>query len=181
MDFSISFVAIILLLPFYFILFILASIDTGFPGIFTQERVGRFGRSFTIYKFQTYHSVSHQKTNFGKWMRKTKLDELPQLFNILKGEMSIVGPRPDIKGYYDLLEGENRLVLNLKPGIISKAGLKYRNEDDILDQKENPLKYNDEVLFPDKVRMNLDYYNQMSFKNDVQIIWEAAKVILKLN
>lgn len=125
--------------------------------------------------------MSHQKTNFGKWMRKTKLDELPQLFNILKGEMSIVGPRPDIKGYYDLLEGENRLVLNLKPGIISKAGLKYRNEDDILDQKENPLKYNDEVLFPDKVRMNLDYYNQMSFKNDVQIIWEAAKVILKLN
>lgn len=125
--------------------------------------------------------MSHQKTNFGKWMRKTKLDELPQLFNILKGEMSIVGPRPDIKGYYDLLEGENRLVLNLKPGIISKAGMKYRNEDDILDQKENPLKYNDEVLFPDKVRMNLDYYNQMSFKNDVQIIWEAAKVILKLN
>jgi len=114
-------------------------------------------------------------------MRKAKLDELPQLFNILKGEMSIVGPRPDIKGYYDLLEGENRLVLNLKPGIISKAGLKYRNEDDILDQKENPLKYNDEVLFPDKVRMNLDYYNHMSFKNDVQIIWEAVKVILKLN
>lgn len=125
--------------------------------------------------------MSHQKTNFGKWMRKTKLDELPQLFNILKGEMSIVGPRPDIKGYYDLLEGENRLVLNLKPGIISKAGLKYRNEDDILDQKENPLKYNDEVLFPDKVRMNLDYYNQMSFKNDLQIFWEAVKVILKLN
>jgi lipopolysaccharide/colanic/teichoic acid biosynthesis glycosyltransferase len=131
----------------FIILVILTSIDTGFPGIFTQKRVGCEGKLFVIYKFQTYHSRTSRKSSFGRWMRKTKLDELPQLFNILKGDMSFVGPRPDIAGYYDLLKGDNRLVLGLKPGLTSEAGIKYRNESKILERQANPLKYNDEMLF----------------------------------
>lgn len=170
MDYGLSFVAIIVLLPIFFILVILASLDTGFPGIFKQERVGRFGDVFVIYKFRTYHSKRHAKSNFGQWMRKTKLDELPQLFNILKGDMSLVGPRPDIPGYYDQLKNENRLILSLKPGLTSEAGIKYRNEDEILNQQKDPLQYNDEVLFPEKVKMNLEYYHQLSLKNDMYIL-----------
>nr|WP_317038663.1 MULTISPECIES: sugar transferase [unclassified Chryseobacterium] len=180
MDYGISFVATVVFLPLFFVLFILASADTGFPGIFTQERVGRFGKMFTVFKFKTYHSATHQKSSFGKWMRKTKLDELPQLFNILKGEMSFIGPRPDIKGYYDELEGDDREVLNLKPGLISEAGFKYRHEDKILSQQKNPLKYNDEVLFPDKVKMNLEYYRNLSFKNDLKLILKVLGIVLNL-
>lgn len=170
MDYGLSFVAIIVLLPIFFILIILASLDTGFPGIFKQERVGRFGDVFIIYKFRTYHSKRHTKSNFGQWMRKTKLDELPQLFNILKGDMSLVGPRPDIPGYYDQLKNEDQLILTLKPGLTSEAGIKYRNEDEILNQQKDPLQYNDEVLFPEKVKMNLEYYHQLSFKKDMYIL-----------
>lgn len=177
MDYGLSFVAIIVLLPVFFILIILASLDTGFPGIFKQKRVGRFGDVFVIYKFRTYHSKRHSKSNFGQWMRKTKLDELPQLFNILKGDMSLVGPRPDIPGYYDQLKNENRLILNLKPGLTSEAGIKYRNEDQILNQQKDPLQYNDKVLFPEKVKMNLEYYHQLSFKNDIYILLKTFSVL----
>jgi lipopolysaccharide/colanic/teichoic acid biosynthesis glycosyltransferase len=107
-------------------------------------------------------------------MRKHKLDELPQFFNVLIGNMSIVGPRPDIEGYYDKLEGEDRKILELKPGITSEASLKYYNEEAILEQQENPLLYNDTVIFPDKVRMNLEYYYNRSFWDDLWIIWSTV-------
>lgn len=180
-DYGIASVAVIIFLPIFIVLFILASVDTGFPGVFTQDRVGRFGTTFTIYKFKTYHSKTLNKSQFGRWLRKTKLDELPQIFNILKGDMSIIGARPDIKGYYDVLEGEQRLILNLKPGLISEAGIKYRNEDEILANQDHPLQYNDEVLFPDKVKMNLDYYKNLSLKNDLKIIWKTLFVLLKID
>lgn len=180
-DYGIASVAVIIFLPIFIVLFILASVDTGFPGVFTQDRVGRFGTTFTIYKFKTYHSKTLNKSQFGRWLRKTKLDELPQIFNILKGDMSIIGARPDIKGYYDVLEGEQRLILNLKPGLISEAGFKYRNEDEILANQDHPLQYNDEVLFPDKVKMNLDYYKNLSLKNDLKIIWKTLFVLLKID
>lgn len=180
MDYGISFVAAVVFLPLFFVLFILASADTGFPGIFTQERVGRFGNMFTVYKFKTYHSVTHQKSSFGKWMRRTKLDEIPQLFNILKGEMSFIGPRPDIQGYYDTLEGDDREVLNLKPGLISEAGFKYKNEDRILSLQKNPLEYNDKILFPDKVKMNLEYYRNLSLINDLKLILKAFGIFFNL-
>ncbi|WP_228417221.1 sugar transferase [Chryseobacterium piscicola] len=180
-DYGIASVAVIIFLPIFIVLFVLASVDTGFPGVFTQDRVGRFGTTFTIYKFKTYHSKTLNKSQFGRWLRKTKLDELPQIFNILKGDMSIIGARPDIKGYYDVLEGEQRLILNLKPGLISEAGIKYRNEDEILANQDHPLQYNDEVLFPDKVKMNLDYYKNLSLKNDLKIIWKTLFVLLKID
>ena len=103
-------------------------------------------------------------------MRQTKIDELPQLWNVLKADMSFVGPRPDIAVYYDVLEGESRKVLNLKPGITSEASIKYQNEEALLAQQENPLDYNDTVIFPDKARMNLDYYYNRSFFGDIGII-----------
>ena len=170
MDYGISFVAIVVLLPVFFILMMISSLDTGFPGVFRQERVGRGGKIFIIYKFRTYHPKNSAKSKIGHWMRTTKLDEIPQLFNVLKGDMSLVGPRPDIPGYYDVLEGNDRLILQLKPGLTSEAGIKFRNEEEILSHQKNPEKYNDEVLFPEKVKMNLNYYHQISFKKDMQIL-----------
>ena len=107
---------------------------------------------------------------FGKFVRKYKLDELPQLWNILIGDMSFVGPRPDIPGYYDALEGENRKILELKPGLTSEASIKYRNEEMLLQSVSNPKKYNDETIFPDKVKMNLNYYYNHNLLIDLKII-----------
>ena len=104
-------------------------------------------------------------------LRKTKLDEIPQIFNLLKGEMTLVGPRPDVAGYADKLEGADRIILNLKPGITGLASLKYRNEEQILSQQPNPQQYNDEVIWPDKVRMNKWYAHNRTFIMDVQIIF----------
>ena len=118
-------------------------------------------------------------TKLGSFIRKTSLDELPQLFNILKGDMSVVGPRPDIVGYYDILEGENRKILELKPGLTSEAAIKYANEEQLLDQQENPQHYNDIVLFPDKVQMNLAYYYNRSFFGDIKIIGQTVFCLLK--
>jgi lipopolysaccharide/colanic/teichoic acid biosynthesis glycosyltransferase len=154
----------------------LAVIDTGTNGIFTQERIGRYGKRFKIYKLRTiqriHDSGEFQISRMGRLLRNFKLDELPQLFNVLKGEMSIVGPRPDIAGYYDLLEGENRKILELKPGLTSLASLKYYDEDQLLEKQDSPLEYNDQVIFPDKVQLNLEYYYQQSF-------WEDIKIIIK--
>ncbi len=109
----------------------------------------------------------------GNFVRKTSLDELPQLLNVLQGRMSMVGPRPDIAGYYDTLEGEQRKILALKPGLTSEAALKYANEEELLSSQEHPLKYNDEVIFPDKVRMNLNYYYNRSFFSDLKLIFKT--------
>jgi len=118
-------------------------------------------------------------TGIGKLLRKTKLDELPQLFNILKGDMTFVGPRPDIPGYYDQLTGDDRRVLQLKPGLTSLAAIKYRNEDQLLKRREKPLEYNDNVLFPDKVRMNLEYLSKRSLAYDLKIIWLTLVSLFK--
>lgn len=179
MDYGLSFLIILILLPLFCILFLISSLDTGFPGIFKQHRIGRFGNTFIIFKFRTFHPKAHTKSAIGIWMRKNKLDELPQLFNILKGDMSLVGPRPDVAGYYDTLVGEDRLILGLKPGLTSEASIKFRNEEEILNQKKNPLKYNDEVLFPEKVKMNLEYYKNLSFKKDAQILLKTFSVLKK--
>jgi lipopolysaccharide/colanic/teichoic acid biosynthesis glycosyltransferase len=135
--------------------------------IFVQKRIGRHGKAFKMYKFRTmqkHHNGSSVSvkgesriTPLGAFLRKWKLDELPELWNVWIGDMSFVGPRPDVPGYADLLEGENRKILLLRPGITGPASLKYRNEEELLANQENPQKYNDEVIFPDKVRINLHY------------------------
>jgi lipopolysaccharide/colanic/teichoic acid biosynthesis glycosyltransferase len=153
------------------LIFILACFDTSKFGLFIQPRVGQYGKSFKIFKIRTINDKTGHISKFGMFVRKSKLDELPQLLNILLGQMSFVGPRPDIPGYYDKLQGEERKILELKPGLISKAAIKYYDEEAILKEQTDPLKYNDEVIFPDKLRMNLDYYYNRSFAEDLRIMW----------
>ena len=150
--------------------------------LFKQERIGQHGKTFDIYKIRTMKAGSDNINMFvttatddrilpfGKWLRKTKLDEIVELINVLKGDMSFVGPRPDVKGYADKLEGEDRKILELRPGITGPASLKYINEEEILAKVDNPQQYNDEVIFPDKVKINLDYYYNRNFLGDIIII-----------
>lgn len=152
----------------------------GGPVIFKQRRVGQHGTLFTMYKFRSMtvdHSGSSVSvkgesriTPLGAKLRKYKLDELLELWNVLIGDMSFVGPRPDVPGYADKLEGDDRRMLLLKPGITGPASLKYRNEEELLAEQENPQQYNDEVLFPDKVRINIEYLDNWSFWHDIKII-----------
>jgi len=176
-----SFIGLIILSPVFVIIFTIIKLDNskGSP-FFRQKRIGRHGKLFTMIKFRTM-SLNHSGnsvsvagesriTPLGKVLRKYKLDELPELWNVLVGDMSLVGPRPDVPGYMDLLEGENRNILKLRPGITGPASLKYSNEEEILAGVEDPQKYNDEVIFPDKIRVNLDYYYHRTFWGDLKII-----------
>ena len=174
-------VGLCLLWPVLLVVWVLIHIKMpGGPAIFKQKRVGKNGRLFTMYKFRSM-TVSHggssvsvagesRITPLGAKLRKYKLDELPELWNVLIGDMSFVGPRPDVPGYADMLEGNDRLILNLRPGITGPASLKYRNEEEILAQVDDPQRYNDEVIYPDKVRINLDYYYHHSLLGDIKLI-----------
>jgi lipopolysaccharide/colanic/teichoic acid biosynthesis glycosyltransferase len=160
---------------FIALFYVLASLDTRQNGIFSQQRIGQFGKPFIIYKLRTFgRSTVHPVSKFGAFLRNSKIDELPQLWNILIGQMSFVGPRPDIAGYYDLLEGENRKILELKPGLTSMASIKYAKEEEILALQNNPLEYNDTIIFPDKIKMNLEYYYTNSVRGDIKIIWKTV-------
>ena len=180
-DRTASFFGLVFLFPVLIVVGILIRIKMpGGPIIFKQRRVGQHGQLFTMYKFRSMtvgHSGSSVSvkgesriTPLGAKLRKYKLDELPELWNVLIGDMSLVGPRPEVPGYADKLEGENRRMLLLKPGITGPASLKYRNEEEILAEQENPQKYNDAVLFPDKVQINIEYLDNWSFWNDIKII-----------
>ena len=184
-DRIVSFVGLLFLWPVLIVITVLVNKKMpGGPAIFTQQRVGRDGRLFTIYKFRTMtadhggSSVSvageSRITPLGARLRKYKLDELPELWNVLKGDMSFVGPRPDIPGYADALEGDDREILELRPGITGPATLKYRNEEELLASVEDPQKYNDEVIFPDKVRINRYYLHHYSFWMDIRMIFATV-------
>ena len=139
--------------------------------LFKQIRIGYKGIPFTIYKFRTYTKDGSKPTFFGTILRKTKLDELPQLYNLLKGDMVLVGPRPDVPGYADRLEGADAVILEVKPGITGLASLKYRNEELLLERQVDSQRYNDEVIWPDKVRINKWYVYHRSALMDVKIIF----------
>lgn len=176
----------LLLIPFLFIpiLFLVAllTISTGTFGLFIQQRIGRNGKKFSFYKIRSLKGKNHtdireiigQQTNFGKWLRKSKLDELPQLFNVINGTMSLVGPRPDVPGYADQLKGEDRIVLSVRPGITGPATLKYKNEDELLIQQKDVLHYNDTIIWPNKVAINKRYVQQWSFKKDLGYLWKSV-------
>ena len=180
-DILLSVFAIFILFPFFLLVSLLIVIDSGFPIFFLQKRIGRDSKEFNIIKFRTMKtnnenisitvSDDSRITRIGKYLRKTKIDELPEILNVLFGQMSFVGPRPDVKGYADKLKGANRKILALRPGITGPASLKYYNEEYILSQKSNPKKYNDEVIFPDKVKINMDYFHNRSFFLDLKIIF----------
>lgn len=203
-DKVVSLVGLIVLSPVLLIVALLIKWKMPGPILFCQQRVGRYGRIFTVYKFRTMtvkaeasvasrnseaSSIASQEqsriTPLGEKLRRYKLDELPELWNVLKGDMSFVGPRPDVPGYADQLQGEDREVLLLRPGITGPASLKYRNEEDILEAVDEALQkgrsglpmgittvqeYNDNVIYPDKVRLNRYYLHHYSFIKDIQMI-----------
>ena len=184
-----SLFGLLFLSPVLLVVAILIKVKMPGPVLFCQKRVGQYGKLFTVYKFRSMTvkaeaSVASREseatsiasteqcriTLLGEKLRRYKLDELPELWNVLKGDMSFVGPRPDVPGYADQLQGEERDILKLKPGITGPASLKYRNEEELLASVENPAQYNDEVIFPDKVKLNLYYLKNYSFIKDIQMI-----------
>lgn len=187
-DIVFSFLGLVLLLPLLVaVAFLIKLRMPGGPIFYRQQRVGRYGELFTMVKFRSMQvgsdassvSVSGEAriTPLGAKLRKWKLDELPELWNVLKGEMSFVGPRPDVPGYADKLQGEDRVILELRPGITGPASLKYRDEEVILAGVANPQAYNDEVLYPDKIRINREYYHNRTFWGDVLIILMTVGIV----
>ena len=181
-DIIFSFLGLILLLPLFIIVSILIKVDSSGPIFFLQERVGLHGKYFKIIKFRSM-KVNHNDsltitlkndkriTRVGRKLRKYKIDEIPELMNVLIGDMSFVGPRPDVPGYTDLLKGNDRNILKLRPGITSSASIKYSNEEQLLLEQEDPIAYNNDVIFPDKVKMNLNYYKNNNIWIDIKIIF----------
>jgi len=185
-DFTFAVLGLTILSPVLIILSLIIITSPG-PILYSQKRVGKQGRLFTLYKFRTMvndadtmsgGSITVENddriTGNGKLLRRWKLDELPTLWNVLKGDMSFVGPRPDVPGYADKLKGESRRVLEMRPGITGPATLKYANEEKLLAEVDNPKKYNDEVVFPDKVQINLEYVDNWSFWMDIKIIFKTV-------
>jgi len=161
-----------------------ASLDTGKSGFFTQSRVGQNGKLFKIIKIRTMRDTPAITTNvttqtdpritrLGRFFRQTKIDELPQLINVLLGQMSFVGPRPDVSGFADQLAGADRIILSIRPGITGPATLRFRDEERILAEQSDPERYNREVIFPEKIRLNREYVEYYSFWKDVIYIWQT--------
>ena len=166
----------------------LAWLDTGENGFFTQDRVGRFGRTFRILKIRTMKSSDDISTSvtaaddpritpLGRFLRKSSLDELPQLVNVLRGDMSFVGPRPDVPEFYERLSEANRVIFSIRPGITGPATLKFYNEEALLAEAEDPEKYNLEIIWPEKVRLNKQYIEKYSLLNDIGYIFLTVKML----
>ena len=156
--------------------------ETGGNGIFRQARIGRYGQVFQIFKIRTMRDASGLTTSittqsdpritrFGAVLRRWKIDELPQLINVLRGEMSFVGPRPDVPAYLERIRREAPLVLRVRPGITGPASIKYRREEELLARQIDPPAYNDRVLVPDKLRINEAYVRNYSFLTDLIYLW----------
>jgi lipopolysaccharide/colanic/teichoic acid biosynthesis glycosyltransferase len=194
-DLIASSVGLLILWPVMIIIaFVIVASSKG-PILFKQKRVGKGGILFSCYKFRTMINNSEKHgtvtvasdariTSVGKFLRKYKLDELPQLWNVLIGKMSFVGPRPDVPGYADMLKGEDAAVMNLRPGITGPATLFFRNEEELLTMVDNPRQFNDTVLWPLKVKINLQYLKNWKFKNDIGYIlitlFPLLNIVLKL-
>mgnify|MGYP002522647647 CR=1 FL=1 len=180
-----SLIGLIVISPFLLVVFVLHKIKMPKGAfIYRQERVGKDGKLFRIYKIRTLRDNSEDAGSvtvadderilpFGKWLRESKVDTFLELINILIGDMSFVGPRPDVPGYADKLEGDDRVILKMRPGLTGPASIKYRHEDKILAQQADPQRYNDEVIWPDKVKINKEYYNNWSVWLDVTILWKT--------
>lgn len=184
-DFTAAFLGLLILAIPIAIIAIIIWVTDGRPILFTQQRVGKGGKLFQIKKFRTMYVRKEEDstitvagdqriTPIGRYLRRFKLDELPQLWNVMLGEMSFVGPRPDVPGYADKLQGEERKLLLLRPGITGPATLAYRNEEEILANVSDPIQYNNEVIYPDKVRRNLDYLEKASFWQDLAYIYQTV-------
>jgi lipopolysaccharide/colanic/teichoic acid biosynthesis glycosyltransferase len=183
-DMLFSGVGIVLFAPLMLACWIVASIDTRSNGLFVHRRVGRHGAIIGVYKIKTMHERgvklspiacenSAHISRTGVFFRRYKLDELPQLFNVFLGSMSVVGPRPDVPGYADRLQGSDRIILSLRPGITGPASIKYKDEEAILAAAADPVLYNDTVIWPDKVSVNKRYCEHYSFGADLRYIFQT--------
>ena len=180
-DRTMALIGLLFLWPVLLVVAILIKAKMPGPVFFIQQRVGKDGKLFACHKFRSM-TVGHggssvsvagesRITPLGAKLRRYKLDELPELWDVFIGKMSFVGPRPDVPGYADRLQGEDRIILTLRPGITGPATLKYRNEEELLATVEDPIRYNNEVIYPDKVRINRYYAEHYSFIKDIQMIF----------
>ena len=182
-DIIFSFFGLVICFIPILLLIIIASISTGQFGLFSQQRVGRHAKLFKIFKIRTMKHPNDENfitlrddarlSAFGKMIRKYHLDEMPQIFNVFKGEMSFVGPRPDVKGYADLLQGDDRIILSVRPGITGPATLQFKNEEDLLAQQKNPKKYNDTIIWKEKVKINKEYIMTWTLLGDIKYIFKT--------
>ncbi|RMA57958.1 sugar transferase [Ulvibacter antarcticus] len=181
-DISISIVLLLFAIIPLILLLVIATLDFRRNGFFVQKRIGRFGKPFSLYKIRTLtgnehydiFDITNNETKLGHWMRSTKLDELPQLINVLIGDMSLVGPRPDIEGYADQLTGDDRIILSVRPGLTGPATIKYKNEEQLLSQQEDPNKFNNTVIWPDKVAINKNYIRNWSLQKDIYYLYASV-------
>lgn len=173
LDFLLSLILIPTLLLPVSILIILATMDTKIFGLFFQNRVGQYGKGFTIYKIRTYNR-NGEVSKFSKKIRKYKLDEIPQILNILLGQMSFVGPRPDVLEVMSTLSKSDQIILSIKPGLTGPASLYYFNEEALLAEQEDPIAYTNQILTPKKNAINKDYIKNYHIFNDVNYIYKTT-------
>lgn len=183
-DLGLSFIGLVLTGWIIIIAWVVASLETKSNGFFLQKRIGQFGKPFSVIKIKTMNNrkefdstvttINDQRiTQSGMFFRRSKIDELPQLINVFLGDMSFVGPRPDVPGYADLLDGDDRIILFLKPGITGPATLKYKDEETLLANHDDPEKYNRDVIYPDKVQINKKYISNYSLLSDFHYIFKT--------
>lgn len=183
-DRTIALLGLIVLFFPLLVIGILIKLDSKGPVFFLQKRIGKDGKPFRIFKFRTMFDQAEgdsittsddpRVTRMGHWLRHSKVDCLTELVNVLIGQMSFVGPRPDVPGYADQLQGDDRRILQLRPGITGPASIKYRNEEEMLAQQSDPKAYNDTVIWPDKVKINLDYLDHWTFLGDIKLIFKTV-------
>ena len=189
-DITFSVIGLIVLSPIFLVLSLLVGFGSKGGVIYKQERIGLYGKLFKLYKFRSMYVDADKRgllitvgerdpriTPIGYFLRKYKLDELPQLLNVLKGDMSIVGPRPEVKRYVDLYTKEQKKVLNVRPGITDKASIVFKNENEILSQYQDPEKAYIEVIMPQKIELNMTYINQPTIRAYFLIIFRTLKEI----
>ncbi len=190
-DIFFSAFGLLILFPFFLLIALLIKINSRGPAFYKQERIGKGGKPFKMIKFRTMQIDSDSKglltiggkdsrvTTIGYYLRKFKIDELPQLVNVLMGDMSFVGPRPEVKKYVDLYTTEQREVLSVKPGITDYASIEYRDESAMLAGSENPEEFYTTVVMPAKLKINLEYINDRNILTDVKIIFKTVLTIFK--
>jgi lipopolysaccharide/colanic/teichoic acid biosynthesis glycosyltransferase len=188
LDLVVSAAVLVVTSPVLVLGWVAATLETRQNGLFRQERIGRGGSRFQVVKLRTMRTVEGVDTTVttrhdvritrsGAWMRRLKIDELPQLVNVLKGEMSLVGPRPDVPGFADLLQGPDRVILSVRPGITGPAALAYRHEEEILAEVADPERYNREVIWPDKVRINREYVEHYRLRTDLAWLFRTLRSV----
>ena len=191
-DIIMALLGLIILSPFLLIIALLIVLDSSGGVFYKQKRVGKNNQDFSLIKFRTMHTDADKKglltvgtkdlriTKTGYYLRKYKLDELPQLFNVLKGDMSFVGPRPEVRQYVDLYNDEQKKVLQVKPGITDYASIAYINENEMLAAENDPEKLYIQKIMPDKLQLNLDYLEKRNFFKDLKVIFKTLAKIASI-